>query len=112
MKTLLESSAARSIRYLEQLPERSVAPDLEAVARLAELASASLPDRGESPATVLERLDTLDAEAQFGDNLVGAGEIVGLRFSDEAQDCSTSGAASWSGGFIRANSIVPPSRAT
>jgi glutamate/tyrosine decarboxylase-like PLP-dependent enzyme len=63
MKTLLESTAARSIRYLEQLPERPVAPSPEAVARLAELAGASLPDRGESPAGVLERLDTLGSPA-------------------------------------------------
>jgi glutamate/tyrosine decarboxylase-like PLP-dependent enzyme len=60
---LLESAAARGIRYLEALPGRCVAADPAAVARLAEVAKAPLPDRGADPAEVLERLDALGSPA-------------------------------------------------
>lgn len=60
---LLESAAARSIRYLDELPKRPVAADEAAVARLAEATRGPFPARGEPPEAVLERLDALGSPA-------------------------------------------------
>jgi glutamate/tyrosine decarboxylase-like PLP-dependent enzyme len=60
---LLESAAARGIRYLEALPGRRVAPDPDAVARLVRAARAPFPEHGEDPEAVLARLDELGSPA-------------------------------------------------
>ena len=50
---LLESAAARGIRYLEELPRRAVRADPLAVARLREATRADLPPRGEDPEAII-----------------------------------------------------------
>jgi glutamate/tyrosine decarboxylase-like PLP-dependent enzyme len=60
---LLESAAARGIRYLAELPERPVRADPAAVARLREAVRGDLPARGDDPEAVLARLDELGSPA-------------------------------------------------
>lgn len=57
MRDLLLDAAARSLRYLEALDERSVAPDPAAVARLGAL-DRPLPDAPSDPAETLAELDS------------------------------------------------------
>jgi glutamate/tyrosine decarboxylase-like PLP-dependent enzyme len=61
-RALLESAARRSIRYLEALPERRVAPSAGAVAALKQLRT-DLPDAPADPETVLATLDSLGSPA-------------------------------------------------
>jgi glutamate/tyrosine decarboxylase-like PLP-dependent enzyme len=61
-KKLLESAAARAISYLESLPERAVAPAVEALARLPEL-DEGLRDDGSDPLEVLRLLDEVVSPA-------------------------------------------------
>jgi glutamate/tyrosine decarboxylase-like PLP-dependent enzyme len=62
MRELLDDAARRSLRYLEDLGTRPVAPDAKAVAGLAEL-DAPLPARGASPAATLRLLDEIGSPA-------------------------------------------------
>jgi glutamate/tyrosine decarboxylase-like PLP-dependent enzyme len=64
MRKLLEDSAERSIRYLEGLSDRSVAPSPDAIARLAALDEpmAGAPTR---PENVLKQLDELGSPASM-----------------------------------------------
>lgn len=62
MRELLESTTERAIRYLENLPSRSVAPTQEAVAALKVL-HVPMPDGPTSPESVLEALDALGSPA-------------------------------------------------
>lgn len=62
MKALLSDVASRAARYLEELPERSVAPLPEAVARLAELGG-PLPEEPSDPAALLGLLDEVGSPA-------------------------------------------------
>lgn len=59
---LLRNAAERAIRYLDRLDERSVAPQPEAVARLAELGG-ELPEAAADPAAVIELLDRVGSPA-------------------------------------------------
>lgn len=65
MRSLLNQTADRAARYLEQLDERSVAPTPEALARLAEL-NQPIPDQPQDPAAVLEELDRIGSPATIG----------------------------------------------
>ncbi len=62
MKDLLDRTAERAWKYLEDLTRRPVAPTDEALARLAEL-DGPLPDAGAEPGTVLELLDEVGSPA-------------------------------------------------
>jgi glutamate/tyrosine decarboxylase-like PLP-dependent enzyme len=62
MRELLENAAWRSIRYLEGLDARSVAPKPAALARLAEL-DVDLPDRPSTPEKVMSLLDEVGSPA-------------------------------------------------
>ncbi len=62
MKQLLMSAAERSIRYLEGLDNRSVAPSPEAIDRLKEL-DEPLPDKPTDPQVVLGLLDDIGSAA-------------------------------------------------
>ena len=62
MQELLDDAARRSIRYLEGLDDRGVAPDPAALARLAELDDA-LPELPCAPADTLRLLDELGSPA-------------------------------------------------
>ncbi|GAC1683204.1 MAG: aminotransferase class V-fold PLP-dependent enzyme [Gemmatimonadaceae bacterium] len=62
MTDLLREAAERSIRYLEGLGERRVAPSAAGVARLTEL-DIPLPCAGTDPSVVLQRLDDLGSPA-------------------------------------------------
>lgn len=59
---LLQQAAQRSIRYLESLDKRSVAPAPEALERLTELGG-PLPDQPVDPAAVLALLDDVGSPA-------------------------------------------------
>jgi glutamate/tyrosine decarboxylase-like PLP-dependent enzyme len=59
---LLADAASRAQRYLEDLPQRSVAPSAQAIARLTQL-DVPLPDRQQDPAQVLARLDEIISPA-------------------------------------------------
>jgi glutamate/tyrosine decarboxylase-like PLP-dependent enzyme len=59
---LLENSARRSARYLEEIQERAVAPSAEAVARLARLRE-PFPAGPSDPEDVLALLDELGSPA-------------------------------------------------
>jgi glutamate/tyrosine decarboxylase-like PLP-dependent enzyme len=59
---LLESAARRSIRYLDALSERRVAPSAEAVSALEEFA-VELPQEPADPETILAALDRLGSPA-------------------------------------------------
>src|SRR4030042_1766001 len=61
MRALLNDAAARTIRYLDELDERAVAPSPEAVARLSELDA--LPEEPQDPAAVLALLDDVGSPA-------------------------------------------------
>jgi len=61
-RELLESAAARSIRYLSELDERRVAPAAEAVSALAQL-DGELPAGPSDPEAVLDQLDRLGSPA-------------------------------------------------
>lgn len=65
MKELLEEAAARSIRYLEGLEERKVAPEAEAVEALSRL-DESLPEAGNDPLETLRLLDEAGSPASMG----------------------------------------------
>jgi glutamate/tyrosine decarboxylase-like PLP-dependent enzyme len=56
MEELLEDAKRRAVRYLEGLSQRRVAPDAADLAGLERL-DGPLPDAGEAPSSVLERLD-------------------------------------------------------
>ncbi|MCP5113762.1 MAG: aspartate aminotransferase family protein [bacterium] len=62
MRELLEDAATRAIRYLEDLPGRSVAPTPEAVARLGEL-DIPLPDNPTDAREVIRLLDEIGSPA-------------------------------------------------
>jgi glutamate/tyrosine decarboxylase-like PLP-dependent enzyme len=62
MKGLLQETLKRSIRYLESLPNRRVAPSPEAVDRLKEL-DYPLPEQPTDPKTVLRLLDDFGSPA-------------------------------------------------
>ena len=71
MLSLLEGVAQRSIRYLETIRYRSVAPAPEAIARLTELYE-PLPEHPTEPNDVIQRLDELGSPATVA--------IAGSRF--------------------------------
>ena len=58
MRTLLEDAAHRAARYLAELPERRVAPELQAVRRLSKL-DVPLQQEPRDPQRVLAELDEL-----------------------------------------------------
>ncbi len=62
MDELLHSTAARAVRYLRELPERHVAPDAAALARLTGFSEA-LPDGPDDPERVIALLDELGSPA-------------------------------------------------
>ncbi|RPI77127.1 MAG: aspartate aminotransferase family protein [Desulfobacteraceae bacterium] len=62
MKDLLQETLKRSLRYLESLPNRRVAPSPEAVDRLKEL-DYPLPDQPTEPKAVLRLLDDFGSPA-------------------------------------------------
>ena len=62
MKELLKLAAERSINYLENLDQRSVAPSSAALSRLKEL-DKPLPDEPTEPETVLAMLDDIGSPA-------------------------------------------------
>lgn len=62
MQDLLGDAARRAVRYLQGLPERSVAPSPEAVASLAQLDTA-LPPTPQDERTTLQLLDELGSPA-------------------------------------------------
>jgi glutamate/tyrosine decarboxylase-like PLP-dependent enzyme len=62
MKNLLKAAAERSIRYLEGLETRGVAPSPKAIDRLTQL-DEPLPDRPTEPETVLGLLDDIGSPA-------------------------------------------------
>jgi glutamate/tyrosine decarboxylase-like PLP-dependent enzyme len=61
-RALLGDTAERATRYLEGLPQRSVAPTPEALARLREL-DGPLPEAGADAASVLSLLDEIGSPA-------------------------------------------------
>src|SRR5688500_9328726 len=65
MRTLLETTADRAIRYLESIGERSVAPDAAAVERLVEL-DEPLPAGVSDEADVIRILDEMGSPASMG----------------------------------------------
>lgn len=65
MRALLNSTAERAARYLEDLQQRNVAPTPEALARLAELHQ-PLQDGPQDPADVLDMLDRIGSPATTG----------------------------------------------
>ncbi len=65
MRELLEDAAERSIRYLDALGERSVAPEDSAVHRVAEFVE-HLPEGPTDPSLVLARLDEIGSPATMG----------------------------------------------
>lgn len=62
MDELLALSAARAITYLRDIKDRSVFPDSAATAELADFVE-GLPEIGENPAAVLDRLDRVGSPA-------------------------------------------------
>ena len=62
MKKLLEDAAARAARFLEGLPDRSVAPDLDAVAAL-DLFDEVMPEQRGSDEATLALLDDVGSPA-------------------------------------------------
>jgi glutamate/tyrosine decarboxylase-like PLP-dependent enzyme len=62
MMNLLQTTAERASRYLEQLDERPVAPRPEAIARLVKL-DEPLPENSSSPESVLALLDEVGSPA-------------------------------------------------
>lgn len=62
MRALLNSTAERAARYLEDLQQRKVAPTPEALARLTEL-NQPLQEEPQDPASVLETLDHIGSPA-------------------------------------------------
>jgi glutamate/tyrosine decarboxylase-like PLP-dependent enzyme len=62
MRGLLEHASQRAIAYLESLEKRAVAPDPQAIRRLAEL-DISLPETGVDPIAVFDRLDEIGSDA-------------------------------------------------
>jgi glutamate/tyrosine decarboxylase-like PLP-dependent enzyme len=65
MNDLLADAARRAAAYLEQLPERAVAPGAEAVAALAAFDEA-LPNGPSDPGEVLAKLDAIGSPATMG----------------------------------------------
>src|SRR5215475_7635405 len=57
MSDLMHDAAHRAVRYLDALSDRTVAPDPDAVARLAAL-DIPLPEAGNDPEAVLVELDS------------------------------------------------------
>ena len=62
MRTLLEETAARAIRYLEELDDRSVAPAPDAIARL-DLLDVPLQEEPLDAQVVLQQLDEVGSPA-------------------------------------------------
>ena len=62
MRNLLTETAERAIRYLEELPERRVAPDRDAIGKLASLRVA-LPAEPMAPELVIKQLDEIGSPA-------------------------------------------------
>src|SRR5262245_49072916 len=62
MSNVLNAAAERAARYLEDIQTRQVAPDRDAVARLAEL-DIDFPKDGIAPERVIEELDTMISPA-------------------------------------------------
>ena len=62
MKALLDDVTARAVCYLESLDTRPVAPAMEAIEGLASL-DTRLPERGESPPSVIAQLDEVGSPA-------------------------------------------------
>src|ERR1700744_4535613 len=62
MRELLAETAARASRYLEELPGRRVAPEADAIARLAELGG-PFPENATDPGAVLALLDETGSPA-------------------------------------------------
>ncbi len=65
MRALLNSTAERAARYLDELQRRSVAPAPEALARLSEL-NHPLQNEPQDPEAVLETLDRIGSPATTG----------------------------------------------
>jgi glutamate/tyrosine decarboxylase-like PLP-dependent enzyme len=65
MRDLLESSASRSARYLEEIQNRGVAPSAEALRALDGFVE-PLPDEPAAPHEVVRRLDELGSPATMG----------------------------------------------
>jgi len=74
MKDLLQETLKRSLRYLESLPNRRVAPSPEAIDRLKEL-DYPLPDQPTDPKTVLRLLDDFGSPATVA---TGSGRFFGF----------------------------------
>lgn len=62
MRELLTEAAERAIRYLEKLPERRVAPDQDAVKKLASL-RVEFPAEPRPPESVVKQLDEIGSPA-------------------------------------------------
>lgn len=62
MRDLLRETAERAIRYLEELPERRVAPDRDAVEKLASL-RVEFPAEPRPPESVVKQLDEIGSPA-------------------------------------------------
>jgi glutamate/tyrosine decarboxylase-like PLP-dependent enzyme len=62
MRELLRETAERAIRYLEELPERRVAPDRDAVEKLASL-RVEFPAQPKPPELVVKQLDEIGSPA-------------------------------------------------
>jgi glutamate/tyrosine decarboxylase-like PLP-dependent enzyme len=64
--SLLGEAARRAVRYLQGLPGRGVAPAPEALARLAEVGAAALPQGPQDPHATLRLLDEAGSPATMG----------------------------------------------
>jgi len=62
-RELLHDAASRAERFLADLPERRVAPEAEAIDRLAKGLGPSLPERGRPALEVIRELDELGSPA-------------------------------------------------
>ncbi len=62
MRELLEHASQRAIAYLESLEKRAVAPDPQAIRRLADR-DISLLETGADPIAVFDRLDEIGSAA-------------------------------------------------
>jgi glutamate/tyrosine decarboxylase-like PLP-dependent enzyme len=62
MRELLRSASERAIAYLENLSERGVYPDAQAIERMREL-DIAFPEKGVGPQTILKTLDDVGSPA-------------------------------------------------
>ncbi|MFZ0455621.1 MAG: aminotransferase class V-fold PLP-dependent enzyme [Ignavibacteriaceae bacterium] len=74
MKDLLKETAARAIRYREEITERSVAPSPKAIERLKEF-DMPFPDNPIDPGNVIKMLDEIGSPATIG---ISGGRFFGF----------------------------------